>query len=182
MVEKTEEAAEETIEGAFKAPIISLEIIEGPAYSQLGDNVCYYRVRANVTGNPYPTISFNKDDSLGSWGNTVSQVNLYKNGDSFTLEAVAANSQGTVSDSIILSYACQQHIPILIKNDTGGTLSISLSGPANFDFSIPPGQQNIYVIPGTYNYTVKGCGGAVESGTKDLSTSGDEWRWWCGYF
>jgi len=68
------------------------------------------------------------------------------------------------------------------KTDAGGTLSISLSGPANFDFSIPPGQQNIYVVPGTYNYTVKGCGGIVESGTEDLSTSDNEWKWWCEYF
>jgi len=177
--EPVEEAVEETIEKVLTAPTISLEIIEGPAFSQLGDNTCYYRVRAHITGDPSPAISFNKDDSLGSLGGNISQVNLHNKGDSFTLEATATNSQGTASASITLSYTCQKHIPILVNNNTGGTLSLSLSGPASYNFSIPPGQQNIYVIPGTYNYTARGCGGAVESGTEDLSKSGNEWDWWC---
>ena len=178
--EKTEEeTTKEEKKVVLTAPTIKLEIIEGPAYSQAGDNVCYYRVKANVTGNPYPAISFNKDDSKGAWGKNIAQVNLYKSGESFTLEATATNSQGTAKDSIKLSYTCQKHIPILIINDTGGNLSLSLSGPANYNFNIPPGQQNIYVIPGTYNYTAKGCGGAVESGTENLSKSGHEWKWWC---
>lgn len=174
-----EEQEEEPAEGALSAPTVRLEIIEGPSFSQLGDNTCYYRVKAYITGNPSPTISFNKDDSMGSLGGGISQVNLHNKGESFTLEVTSTNSQGTASDSITLTYACQDHIPILVKNDTGGTLTLSISGPGNYNFSIPPGQQNIYVIPGTYNYTAKGCGGAVLSGTYDLSKSGDEWDFWC---
>lgn len=177
--EPVEETVEEPVEEVGVTPTIRLEIIEGPAFSQLGDNTCYYRVKAHVTGDPSPAISFNIDDSLGSLGANISQVNLHSKGESFTLEATAVNSQGSVSDSITLSYSCQDHIPILVKNDTGGTLSLSLSGPATYNFSIPPGQQNIYVIPGTYNYTARGCGGAVESGMYDLSKSGDGWEWWC---
>ena len=178
--EKTEEeTTKEEKKVVLTASTIKLEIVEGPAYSQAGDNVCYYRVKANVTGNPYPTISFNKDDSNGAWGKNIAQVNLYKSGESFTLEATATNSQTTAKDSIKLSYTCQKHIPILVINDTGGNLSISLSGPANYNFNISPGQKNIYVIPGTYNYTAKGCGGAVETGTENLSSSGHEWKWWC---
>ena len=170
---------EETVEEGSTAPTIRLEIIEGPTFSQLGDNTCYYRVKAHVTGDPSPAISFNKDDSLGSLGANISQVNLHSAGESFTLEATATNSQGAASDSIALSYTCQNHIPILVINDTGGNISIDLSGPASYNFNIPPGQQNIYVIPGTYNYTARGCGSAVESGTENLSKSGDDWRWWC---
>jgi len=177
--EKTEEETTEEKKEVLTAPTIKLEIVEGPTYSQAGDNVCYYRVKTRVTGSPSPTISFNKDDSNGAWGKNIAQVNLYKSGESFTLEATATNSQGTVKDSIKLSYTCQKHIPILVINDTGGNLSISLSGPANYNFNIPSGQQNIYVIPGTYNYTVRGCGGAVETGTENLSSSGHEWKWWC---
>jgi len=180
--ETTEEVTEETTEEkkeVLTAPTIKLEIVEGPAYSQAGDNVCYYRVKARVTGSPSPTISFNKDDSNGAWGKNIAQVNLYKSGESFTLEATATNSQTTAKDSIKLSYTCQKSIPVLVINDTGGNLSISLSGPANYNFNIPSGQQNIYVIPGTYNYTAKGCGGVVESGTENLSSSGHEWKWWC---
>lgn len=68
-------------------------------------------------------------------------------------------------------------IPILIINDLGKTLSLSLSGPASYSLKIPAGRQNIYVIPGIYNYTGK-CSGVKRSGTKDLSESGGEWRWW----
>ncbi len=177
--EKTEEETTEEKKEVLTAPTIRLEIVEGPTFSQAGDNVCYYRIKAHVTGNPYPAISFNKDDSKGAWGKNIAQVNLYKSGETFTLEANAINSQGTAKDSIKLSYTCQKHIPILVINDTGGILSLSLSGPANYNFNIPPGQQNIYVIPGTYNYTARGCGGAVESGTENLSRSGHEWKWWC---
>ncbi|MFA5014238.1 MAG: hypothetical protein WC549_01675 [Actinomycetota bacterium] len=173
---------EETVGEVLTAPAISLQIIEGPSYSQLGDNACYYRVKANVTGSPYPAISFNKDDSLGSWGQDISQINLYSNGDSFTLEATATNSQGTASATIILSYSCQNHIPILVKNNTGGTVTVSLSGPGSYTFTIPSGQQTIYVIPGNYSYTGKGCGGSILSGTQDLSESGYEWMWWCEYY
>jgi len=178
--EKTEEeTTKEEKKVVLTAPTIKLEIVEGPAYSQAGDNVCYYRIKARVTGSPSPAISFNKDDSNGAWGKNIAQVNLYKSGESFTLEATATNSQGTAKDSITLSYTCQKHIPILVINDTGGNLSLSLSGPASYNFNISPGQKNIYVIPGTYNYTAKGCGGAVESGTENLSKSGHEWKWWC---
>ena len=194
---ETEEAAEEKVEEVLTAPTIRLEIIEGPTLTT--DGVCYYRVKAHVTGNPYPAISFNKDDSLGSWGKNISQVNLHKEGESFTLEATATNSQGTTSASMTLTDTCERpivevkeeeavsaeetvttgsEIPILIINDLGATLSLSISGPHWYLFNIPPGRQTIYVIPGNYYYTGR-CSGAVLSGTYDLSRSGSgEWRWW----
>jgi len=179
--ETAEEPVEENevVEQGSMAPTIILEVIEGPAFSQLGDNTCYYRVKAYAAGDPSPTISFNKDDSMGSLGKDIAQVNLHNKGESFTLEATATNSQGSASASITLIHTCQDHIPILVKNDTGGNLSLSISGPGSYSFSIPSGQQTIYVIPGTYNYTARGCGGAVLSGTYDLSKAGDEWRFWC---
>lgn len=193
VADETEEAEgeeEETDKKVSTTPTISLEIIEGPTL--VADSICYYRVKAIVTGNPYPSISFNKDDSLGSWGKNISQVNLNKEGESFTLEATATNSQGTASAQITLTDTCERpveeetapagsEIPIIIINDLGATLSLSLSGPASYSFSIPAGRQNIYVIPGTYNYTGR-CSGAVDSGTHDLSESGSEWRWWWQYY
>ena len=181
-----EEMEEEPVEETFTVPTIRLEVIEGPTLVE--ESICYYRVKAIVTGNPYPAISFNKDDSLGSLSKDISQVNLYKKGESFTLDATAMNSQGTASASITLTDTCERPIaeekeeetatiPILIINDLGATLSLSLSGPASYSLSIPTGRQNINVIPGTYSYTGR-CSGAVDSGTHDLSESGSEWRWW----
>jgi len=68
-------------------------------------------------------------------------------------------------------------VSVRIKNDTGGNISISLSGPASYSFSFTPGNHTIQVLPGTYSYTAWGCGSSL-SGTKKLS-KGDEWRFYC---
>ncbi|MBD3181421.1 hypothetical protein GF312_03955 [Candidatus Poribacteria bacterium] len=86
-------------------PAIKLEIYEGPIYSE-EDNVCYYRVKAIVTGKPLPDIEFSRDDSNGAWGNNRAQVNLYDLNDSYTLTAVAANRAGTATDVIELCWEC----------------------------------------------------------------------------
>ena len=44
---------------AKAAPTIKLEIYEGPTYSAT-DDICYYRVKATVTGNPAPNVSFRR--------------------------------------------------------------------------------------------------------------------------
>lgn len=68
-------------------------------------------------------------------------------------------------------------VKVRIINDTGGTLTLNLNGPANYKFTFGPGTQTINVIQGTYNYTVWGCG-TSSSGSKKLK-AGAEWRWYC---
>ncbi len=58
-----------------EAPTITLEVYEGATYSS-ADGVCYYRIKANVTGTPAPDIEFSKDDSNGAWGQDIVQINL----------------------------------------------------------------------------------------------------------
>ena len=86
-------------------PTIKLEIYEGPLYSRAGD-VCYYRVKANVTGNPAPSISFSKDDSLGSLGPGKAQVNIPRDKKYYILTAVAENTEGKASDTMTLVWNC----------------------------------------------------------------------------
>lgn len=69
-------------------------------------------------------------------------------------------------------------ISILIKNDTGGQVTLYLKGPCSYTFSISPGNTTINILPGTYSYTAYGCGGATLSGSKTFS-GGDEWTWFC---
>ena len=88
------------------APTVKLEIYEGPGYSA-GDSICYYRVKAVVTGNPTPLISFSKDDSNGAWGSFITQINLTKGMPSYELTAIAKNSTGQSSDSLILNWDCE---------------------------------------------------------------------------
>ena len=89
------------------APTITLEIYEGPTYSA-GDDICYYRIKATVTGDPEPTVSFSKDDSGGVWGPLKTQINLTRNTPSYTLTAMATNSAGQAMNSITLSWGCGQ--------------------------------------------------------------------------
>lgn len=87
---------------ASSAPTIKLEIYEGPIYSA-GDDICYYRVKATVTGNPAPNVSFSKDDSGGVWGSLKTQINLTRNTPNYTLTATAKNSAGQAMNSITLT-------------------------------------------------------------------------------
>ncbi|MCJ7666434.1 MAG: hypothetical protein MUO59_06845 [Actinobacteria bacterium] len=90
-----------------EAPTIKIEIYEGPVYFA-GDDVCFYRIKAIVTGFPDPKIEWSKDDSNGSWGAKKSQVNINDPGDSYTLTATATNSEGSASDSTTLSWGCNK--------------------------------------------------------------------------
>ncbi len=172
--EVTEETTEETT-GALSTPTISLEIYIGPEYSS-ADNVCFYRVKANVTGNPTPTIEFNKDDSLGAWGPNKAQVNLNSPSDTFVLEATATNSQGPATNSITLSWGCEveNQVPVISEITLMGTkyinrtygVGVSASDPdgdsLTYDWSVTGGTiddihaQNInWTTPSTYgNYTI----------------------------
>jgi len=80
---------------------INLQITEGPIYSP-GDGIFYYRVKAIVTGDPAPTIVFEKDDSHGTWGPTIAQINLHK-GESYSLGAIASNSFDSKNATIMLT-------------------------------------------------------------------------------
>ena len=114
-VAEEEEPAEETSqeeeqepqqqEEQAEAPTITLEIYEGPVYSS-SDNVCYYRIKANITGTPTPDVEFSKDDSGGAWGEFKCQININDPTDTYTLKANATNTEGTSSDSIDLSWGC----------------------------------------------------------------------------
>jgi hypothetical protein len=98
---------EELIGEPIKAPTINLIVYEGPAHSEV-DGVCYYRIRADVEGNPAPTVIFSKDDSNGALGLNKTQINLYNQDDSYALTAAATNSEGTITDTIELTWRCEE--------------------------------------------------------------------------
>jgi len=100
---------EEPPDEELSEPTIDLEIYEGPIYSE-ADWVCYYRIKAIVTGNPNPEVEFSRDDSGGSWGTTKCQINLHDPSETYNLTATATNPEGTASDSIELSWGCEEEI------------------------------------------------------------------------
>jgi len=98
------ETTQTTIEDENKnLPTLKLVIYEGPVIIE-DNSICYYRVEAIVTGDPYPAIKFSKDDSNGAWGKNKAQVNL-KNGESYNLIVTATNSAGNITKSIALTWS-----------------------------------------------------------------------------
>jgi len=128
--EEPEEIAEEETEEEEEAedqdivPTIKLIIYEGPLYSK-GDDICYYRILAEVTGDPSPEITFTKDDSLGSLGPGKAQINLTRDSRSFTLGAIAENLEGKASDSITVNWNCNRSPDISGISLSTDTLYIS---------------------------------------------------------
>jgi hypothetical protein len=119
-----------------QTPTISLEVYEGPVYS-VHDDICYWKIRANVTGTPYPRIEFNRDDSVGAWGLNRVQVNLYSPDETFILTATATNSEGSATDSITLDWGCE--VPETEPDiDSSGEDTRDTSRPSEDTVSIPP--------------------------------------------
>ena len=84
-------------------PTLQIIVYEGPVIIQ-GSDMCYYRVEARVTGDPYPIIKFSRDDSNSVWGKNKAQVNL-KSGESYDLVVTAINSVGAVTKHINLTWS-----------------------------------------------------------------------------
>jgi len=102
-----------------EVPTITLDITEGPTYSP-SDGVCYYRIKANLSGNPTPDVEFSKDDSNGAWGQYIAQVNLVDPSDTYTLTVTATNSEGTATDSMNIIWQCATQTTATISQIPGG--------------------------------------------------------------
>lgn len=174
--ETTEEEVEEGIEEEI-LPTVELEIYEGPLYSS-SDNVCYYRIEANVTGIPTPDVEFSKDDSYGYWGEYKAQVNLNSPSATYTLIATATNSEGTATDSIELSWGCSTNNPpeitelfispgtkftgskcdviVTATDPDGDSLNYNWSADGGFfdSITIPDTEWTAPDTAGTYNITI----------------------------
>lgn len=85
-------------------PTIRLEIYQDATYSA-EDDVCFYRIKAIVTGKPKPKIEWSKDDSGHSFGEDIAQVNLRRD-QAYTLVATASNKVGAAEASIELTWGC----------------------------------------------------------------------------
>ena len=99
---ETSEIPDTTEEPPEVAPEVTLSVTLGPEYAQ-DSKVCYYRVKASVAGNPFPGITFSKDDSNGAWGVDVAQINLTER-QSYTLTCTVENTAGTAESAIVLNW------------------------------------------------------------------------------
>ena len=171
-------------------PTISLKIYEGPLYSK-SDDICYYRIIADISGEPFPEITFSKDDSLGSLGPGKVQINILRDSGPYTLSAAAKNSEGTASDSITLMWNYNRSPDINgihLSTDTlyveeqyeisadvvdldGDDLiySWSVSGGSLEEASINPAKWNTPDDPGDYTISVSVTDGAGNTSEASMS-------------
>ena len=163
--ETTATTATETTAAQKTAPTIKLEIYEGPTYSA-ADNVCYYRIKANVTGNPSPEVAFSKDDSGGAWGADRVQINIHA-GESYNLVVVAKSSGFVAYDSILLTWGC---------SETPATTEGSIVGTSE---SYELASHNIILHPSDIGYIVHPTGINTDSAIIGDSISNEPVR---GYF
>ena len=102
---KIEPAEEQTTQDELlEASSIAIFIYEGPLYSE-EDNLCYYRIASEVYGNPYPKLTWSKDDSNGNFGKDKAQVNLQR-GETYALSATATNLVNSITVTTDLSWGC----------------------------------------------------------------------------
>jgi len=114
-VEEEQDNQGEVLEGDPFPPELSIFIYEGPIYSA-ADDVCYYRIASELYGNPYPELTWSKDDSGSAFGYDKVQINL-KRGETYTLTATATNTEGTITRTIDLEWGCDVEE---VAGDSGG--------------------------------------------------------------
>jgi len=149
--DQTEETSATDQSSGNEAPTIALEIYEGPTYSA-GDDICFYRVKAVLTGKPAPTVKFSKDDSSGAWGTKKAQVNIHR-GETYTLTATAKNSEGEDTASLTLKWGCGEENRNPVINDisiSSATIEINKNYDVTASATDPDGD-NL-----TYKWTVSG--------------------------
>jgi hypothetical protein len=67
---------------------------------------------------------------------------------------------------------------LIVNNQTGGGMTIQLTGPANYNLSFGTGKTSQSVLSGSYSYTAYGCGGSSMSGKIALKGK-KNWSFWC---
>jgi len=114
-----------------EAPTLSLEIYDGPDYSE-SDDICYYRIEATAQGMPEPDIEFTEDDNVNPLGSGRVEVGV-EVGDSYTLTATATNSAGTSTFSITLDGECGADIADEEAVEEGADADTDTDSDANGD-------------------------------------------------
>jgi len=74
------------------------------------------------------SVSWNKDDSLGSLGNKKAQVNINNPDDTYTLTGTVTNSEGSATDSVDLSWGYEEPEPESEADETSIAVTRDVSG------------------------------------------------------
>ena len=121
-----------------------------------------------------------KRDFLVQVGSTKVQLNQGRYNYQYT--ACGINFTGTIDTTkrSVLRIAPCKTTKIIVKNYTikespGASLTLQLTGPTNYYFFITKPAEKLTVQQGIYKYTLRGCGGVIDSGLIELNTA--QYRW-----
>jgi hypothetical protein len=118
-----------------------------------------------------------------------SAINVAPGKYKYIYQACGGQKKGTVdvkkNNTNLVLAACNKNqknsggtVNIAVQNNTGGYITMNLTGPSYYHFSLGTGRSTISVIKGSYQYVVYGCGGASLSGTRKL-TGKTVWTFFC---
>lgn len=117
-----------------------------------------------------------------------STINVAPGKYKYTYQACQGQKKGTVevkkNNTNLVLAACNKNqkaagglVKIVIQNNTGGYITLNLTGPSTYQFSLGTGKSTISVAKGTYQYVVYGCGASL-TGTKKFNGK-FVWTFWC---
>jgi len=159
--EEEEATEEEREKRPMTSPHIELKIYEGPTYVE-DEMICYYRIQAEVRGEPEPTLEWSRDDSHGSWGQEIAQVNLGSSSDTYTLTCKATNPAGEDTDSIDIEWECprvEMALPETVEGEPPQEWTMTLH-PSDIGYLVWPSGVNtetlIVAIDSISNTAVQG--------------------------
>ena len=156
-----------------EAPTISVAVYEGPT---LEGSICYYRVEATVTGSPNPSVSWSKDDSLGSFGSKKAQVNINNPGDTYTLTATATNSEGSDTATIDLNWGCaapaiETDVDIAVTTSKSGYIIVEHAAHSDPYFTYVGDYTNDRQVKAFLYFDISGISVLDDVTIKDVSVS-----------
>ena len=117
--------------------------------------------------------------------NVKTKVEMAKGKYNYSYQACGTKQKGTISVPQIKKFMTIKCTlaKVTVINYTGHPFDLKLFGPADYRFTIQPGNNKITVLKGTYAYigVTQFCGGGkTKGGNKFQLTNGVRWPWICG--
>jgi hypothetical protein len=106
---------------------------------------------------------------LACGANQTGTLEVKKANQKFVLKKCAADKKASSKPA--------NTVKVNMINQSGGVMTMILSGPTTYRLTVPNGKSQFLVVKGKYTYTVYGVCGS-KSGTVNIRNR-IRWRWWC---
>ena len=166
--------------------LVDLNVRSGPGVEYPRIGALMKGQSARVTGRSpdlmWWQIVYPPDPSGRGWVSGRPQYTSAANVDNVPIVSPPPLPTATPTPTPVPTPDLRPRVSVVVRNDTGGPITLNLSGPMNYSFKLGPGDHTITVVVAEYRYEAFGCGGSVKRGTIFLGLAGDVWRFWCERF